>query len=260
MADSPSFLKWKWDASLGGFAIWQDGGFSIFFKMKVICKQWWLSHLRKCQILHFFQSKSQTQAMVALPSDLRASDKMADSPSFSKWKSDASHGGFAIWPQSIWQDGGFSIFFKVRVICKSNDGLAIWQMADSLRQDKILSQTRHLLLEELHVKKFSRILHSYPFARQQVWISQSGSVLKKRNFFLFHAHCLIWLPKSGRRTTFKKLMCKIEMFHQSRQSGKVGKEQTSRHLLPAWQSHIAMQEVISTFIARDGKIWQFLKI
>ena len=35
-------------------------------------------------------------------------------------------------------------------------------MADSLRQDKILSQTRHLLLEELHVKKSdSKILQDF---------------------------------------------------------------------------------------------------
>ena len=35
-------------------------------------------------------------------------------------------------------------------------------MADSIRQDKILSQTRHLLLEELHAKKSdSKILQDF---------------------------------------------------------------------------------------------------
>ena len=175
--------------------------------------------------------------MVTLPSDLRASDKIADSPSFSKWKSDTSH------PTPS------HLTFKKQL------GWRLWLLA--IRQG--IFSLKNCTPRNL-TAKFSRILHSYPFARQQVWISQNGSVLKKRNFFLFHAHCLIWLPKAGRRTTFKKLMCKIEMFHQSRQSGKVGKEQTSRHLLPAWRSHNAMQEVISTFIARDGKIWQFLQI
>ena len=58
------------------------------------------------------------------------------------------------------------------------------------------------------------------------------------------------------------------MFHQSRQIGKVGEEQTSRHLLPAWRCHIARGDfycyskrwqdiVISTNIVSGGKTWQW---
>ena len=148
--------------------------------------------------------------MMAYPSD-----KMADFPSFSKWKSDASHGGFAIWPQNIWQSESqtqammtsdkMAIRHHVPSDFKQQLGWRLWPLA--IRQG-ILSlkscTSRNL------TAKLSRILHSYPFARQQVWISQNGSVLKKRNFFLFLDHRLIRWPKSGREKPSRNYCVKLK--------------------------------------------------
>ena len=212
---------WLMAAPRVACSIWQYGRLFIFFKVKVRRKPWWLCHLTSEHLTRWrILHLFQKESHTQA---MMTSDKMA-----------IRHHAHLTLKQFGWR----------------TSLLALRQGIFSLKS----CTSRNL------TAKFSRILHSCPFARQQVWISQNGSVLKKRNFFLFLDHRLMRWSKSGRRTTFYKLLCKIEMFHQSRQIGKVGKEQTSRHLLPAWRSHNAMQEVISTFIARDGKIWQFLQI
>ena len=119
-----------------------------------------------------------------------------DSPSFSKWKSEASNVGLA-----IWQNGRFSILLKVKVRRKPSDIISHMTFKKLLAFRQGIFSLKSCTSRNL-TAKLSRILHSYPFARQQVWISQNGSVLKKRNFPLFLDHRLIPWRKSGRGTTF----------------------------------------------------------
>ena len=193
-----------------------------------------------------------------------ASDKMAYSQSFSKWKSDANLGGFAIWPQSIWQDSGFSIFFKVNVRRKPSEIMPHltlnnnWAGGPDYTPSDEASSPWRVARQEIWQQNSPGICTATLLPDNKSWYRKMDLFWRKGISFCFTPIvCSDYQNQEGEKPSRNycvKLKCSTNLV-------KLAKLERSKHRGICCQLGGAiLQEVISTVIARDGKRWQEMVI